>query len=145
MKQFENTMQPAGWGILACLLDTQFPYRLDRLPCADGLKEVAIETARDDALTPEQLGWRFALGTLLIFGGYIAWPLIPVVIATDWAPSVKTAISALFGATPFLTKVIAVALMGRPAYQFLKRTVFARLKKRFRPRPAAEPEKPTVI
>jgi hypothetical protein len=68
-----------------------------------------------------------------------------VVIATDWAPSVKTAISALFGATPFLTKVIAVALMGRPAYQFLKRTVFARLKTRFRPAPVAEPEKPPVI
>jgi hypothetical protein len=109
------------------------------------LKEVAIETARDDVLTPEQLGWRFGLGTLLIFGGYIAWPLIPIVIAADLEPAVKTALSAMFGATPFLTKVIAIALMGRPAYQFLKRTVFARLRKRFRPEPAAEAEKPPAI
>jgi hypothetical protein len=115
------------------------------LACADALKEVAIDTARDDALTPEQLGWRFGLGTLLIFGGYIAWPLIPIVIAMDLEPTVKTVLSAVFGATPFMTKVIAIALMGRPAYQFLKRTVFARLKKRFRPEPAAEPEKPPVV
>lgn len=84
--------------------------------------------AAEDVLTPEQLGWRFGLGTVLIVGSYAAWPLIPVVIASDMAPSLKAALSALFGATPFLGKVAAVALMGRPAYQFLKRTVFQRLR-----------------
>jgi hypothetical protein len=32
------------------------------------------------------------------------------------------------GATPFLTKVVAVALMGRPAYDFFKRNVLKSLR-----------------
>jgi hypothetical protein len=96
---------------------------------ADDRTKIASEAARDDALTSEQLGWRFALGTVLIVGSYAAWPLIPVVIATDLEPSIKAGLSALFGATPFLGKVAAIALMGRPAYQFLKRTVFKRFRR----------------
>jgi hypothetical protein len=71
------------------------------------------------------------LGTVLIIGGYGAWSLIPIVIEADLEPSVKAALSGLFGATPFLTKVVAVGLMGRPAYNFLKRTVFQYLRQRF--------------
>jgi hypothetical protein len=89
------------------------------------------QTARDEELTPEQIGWRFTLGTLLIFGGYAAWLLLPFVIASDLAPSVKAALSGLIGATPFLLKVVAVILMGRPAYQLLKRTVYKRLRERW--------------
>jgi hypothetical protein len=72
---------------------------------------------------PARLGWRFALGVTLIVGGYGAWSLIPVAVMTDWHPAVKSALMGLLGATPFLTKVAAVALMGRPAYNFLKRSV----------------------
>jgi len=93
-------------------------------------EESAIETANEQTFTAEQIGWRFALGTLLIVGSYAAWPLIPVVLSADLAPSVKAALSGLFGATPFLSKLIAVALMGRPAYYFLKRTVFQRLRRK---------------
>ena len=108
---------------------------------SENRKKVAAEAASDDMLTAEQLGWRFALGTVLIVGSYAAWPLIPFVIAADLAPSVKAALSGLFGATPFLAKVAAIALMGRPAYQFLKRTVFKRFDaKRLDAKRAAKPE-----
>jgi hypothetical protein len=96
---------------------------------ADDFKEVTIKNAEEDAFSADQIGWRFALGTVLIIGGYGAWSLIPVVIETDLEPSVKAALSGLFGATPFLTKVVAVALMGRPAYNFLKRTAVQYLRK----------------
>lgn len=76
----------------------------------------------------EQFGWRVALGTALIVGSYGAWSLIPFVIAADLEPSVKAALSGLFGATPFLSKVVAVGLMGRPTYNLLKRTVFERFR-----------------
>lgn len=89
------------------------------------------QTARDEEFTPEQIGWRFTLGTLLIFGGYAAWLLLPFVIASDLTPSVKAALSGIIGATPFLSKVAAVILMGRPAYQFLKRTVFKRVREKW--------------
>jgi hypothetical protein len=56
-------------------------------------------------------------------GGYGAWSLIPVAVMTDLSPEIKSALTGLLGATPFLTKLAAVALMGRPAYAFLKRSV----------------------
>lgn len=87
------------------------------------------EIASEPAFTAEQIGWRFAFGTVLIVASYGAWSLIPVVMAADIEPSAKAALSGLFGATPFLSKVLAVAVMGRPAYAFLKRTVYQRLKR----------------
>jgi hypothetical protein len=75
-----------------------------------------------------QLGWRFAVGVALIVGGYAAWSLIPVAVATDLHPGAKSALTALLGATPFLTKVVAVALMGRPAYELFKRAVLKSLR-----------------
>ncbi|MGH6865970.1 MAG: hypothetical protein ACREDO_07345 [Methyloceanibacter sp.] len=61
---------------------------------------------------------------------YAAWPLIPLVVTSDLDPGIKAAVSGLLGATPFISKFIAVALMGRPAYYFLKRTVFERLRRK---------------
>jgi hypothetical protein len=75
-----------------------------------------------------RLGWRFAVGVVLIVGGYIAWTLIPVAVATDMPTGLKSALTALLGATPFLTKVAAVALMGRPAYDLFKRSVLKSLR-----------------
>jgi len=94
---------------------------------ADHCEEIAIETANDPIFTAEQIGWRFALGTLVLVGAYAAWPLIPVVMMADLTPGVKAALSGILGATPFMSKFVALALMGRPAYYFLKRTVFQRL------------------
>jgi hypothetical protein len=51
-----------------------------------------------------------------------------VAVATDLDPGAKSAITALLGATPFLTKVAAVALMGKPAYDFFKRSVLKSLR-----------------
>jgi branched-subunit amino acid ABC-type transport system permease component len=92
--------------------------------------------AAEPEFTAEQVGWRFALGTLILVGAYLAWPLIPVVMAADLEPGVKAGISGLLGATPFLSKFIAVAVMGRPAYYFLKRTVYTRLRRRWAGTPA---------
>jgi hypothetical protein len=69
-------------------------------------------------------GWRFAVGILLIIGGYAAWPFIPAAFQADLQPAAKSVLTGLLGATPFLTKVMAVALMGRPAYELFKRNVW---------------------
>ena len=68
--------------------------------------------------------WRLAIGAVLIAGGYAAWLIITLVAATDLSPGVKTALTAFFGATPLLTKLIAIALLGRPTINFLKRHSF---------------------
>jgi len=93
-------------------------------------QEVPIQNADEQTFTAEQIGWRFALGTLVIVGAYAAWPLIAVVMMTDLSPQVKAALSGILGATPFMSKFVAVAIMGRPAYYFLKRYVFSRLRRK---------------
>jgi|KBSSwiStaDraftv2_1062776.scaffolds.fasta_scaffold303886_2 hypothetical protein len=74
------------------------------------------------------VGWRFAAGIVLIVGGYIAWTFIPVVVATDLSTGAKSVLTALLGATPFMTKIAAVAVMGKPAYDLFKRTVLKSLR-----------------
>jgi hypothetical protein len=99
------------------------------MPGLTTFKEVAIDAA-EPQFTAEQIGWRFALGTTILVGAYVAWPIIPVVMAADLDPSVKAGLSGLLGATPFLSKFVAVAIMGRPAYYFLKRNVYERIRRR---------------
>jgi hypothetical protein len=82
---------------------------------------VTANTEQQDR--PAHLGWRFGIGVALMVGGYAAWSLIPVAVMTDLHPVIKSGLTGLLGATPFLTKIAAVALMGRPAYNFLKRSV----------------------
>ena len=55
------------------------PSRTDR-------EKVVAKTMKEPEFTAEQIGWRFALGTVIIVGSYAAWPLIPVVLAADLAP-----------------------------------------------------------
>jgi hypothetical protein len=68
--------------------------------------------------------WRLAIGAVLIAGGYGAWLIIPLVVASDLSPTVKTALTAVLGAMPLLTKLLALALLGRPTIDFLKRRSF---------------------
>jgi len=88
-------------------------------------------TAEETEFTAEQVGWRFTLGAIILVGAYVAWPLIPVVMATDLDPGLKAGIAGVLGATPFMSKFVAIGVMGRPAYYFLKRRVYMRLRKRF--------------
>lgn len=64
--------------------------------------------------------WRLAIGAVLIAGGYGAWLIVPLVVASNLSPSVKTALTAFLSATPLLTKLLAIALLGRPTINFLK-------------------------
>jgi hypothetical protein len=65
-----------------------------------------------------------------LVGAYGAWLLIPVVMMTDLEPGVKAALSGVLGATPFMSKFVALAIMGRPAYYFLKRVMLSRFRRR---------------
>lgn len=73
--------------------------------------------------------WRLAIGAILIAGGYGAWLIVPLVVASNLSPSFKTALTAFLSATPLLTKLLAIALLGRPTINFLKRHSFKLLRK----------------
>ena len=68
--------------------------------------------------------WRLAIGAIIVAGGYAAWLIIPLVMASDLSPSIKSGLAAFLGATPLLTKLIAVALLGRPTINFLRKHSF---------------------
>jgi hypothetical protein len=78
--------------------------------------------------------WRLAIGAILIAGGYGAWLTIPLVVASELSPSIKAAATAVLGATPLLTKLVAIALLGRPTIEFLKKHSFKLVPVRFRVR-----------
>ena len=126
MERRENKTRSCG---VECLEETSIVQHGEGNHAPLKTEGVAINTETTE-VSAADLGWRFAIGTGLIFGGYIGWTLIPLVIAADLEPSVKAGLTGLFGATPFMTKVIAVALMGRPAYRFLKRSVTGFVRRR---------------
>jgi branched-subunit amino acid ABC-type transport system permease component len=70
---------------------------------------------------PDTFRWRLAIGAVLIVGSYLAWLIIPLVVSSGLSPEAKTALTALLGATPLATKFIAVALLGRPTINYLKK------------------------
>jgi len=107
----------------------EFSNDLMNCPVRTTRKEIAIASAEPE-FTAEQVGLRFAIGSILLVGAYIAWPMIPFVLSADIDPGVKAWLSGLLGATPFLSKFVAIAIMGRPAYYFLKRTVYDRIRRR---------------
>lgn len=71
----------------------------------------------------KKLGWKVGLAAALIAAGYGAWFLIPLAEKSDFAPHLKTALIAVLGATPLLTKFAAVALFGSKAINLLKRHI----------------------
>jgi hypothetical protein len=82
----------------------------------------------------DTFSWRLAIGAVLVAGGYGAWLIIPLVVASDLSPSIKAAVTAVLGATPLLTKLLAIALLGRPTIEFLKKHSFKLVPERFRVR-----------
>lgn len=71
-----------------------------------------------------EVGWRFGVGVALIVIGYAALTLIPVVTGSDLSRGIKSGITGLILIMPLLTKVGAVAIMGKPGFNFLKQHVF---------------------
>lgn len=88
--------------------------------------------ASNNAGGAAEVGWRFGAGVALIAIGYLALLLIPVVTGSNLSRGIKSAATGFILVMPLLTKVGAVAIMGKPGFNFLKQHVFAFLG-RFQP------------
>ncbi|HTP61777.1 MAG TPA: hypothetical protein VMJ14_06825 [Burkholderiales bacterium] len=70
-----------------------------------------------------QRGWRFGLGVGLIGGGYVFLLLIPAVTSSDLSLGMKSTLTGFFAISPLLTKLAAIAVMGKPGFNLVKRYV----------------------
>jgi hypothetical protein len=70
----------------------------------------------------DTFGWRLLIGAILIAGGYGAWLLIPFVMSSGLSTHAKTMLTACLGAMPLLTKLLAIALLGRPTINYLRQS-----------------------
>ena len=73
---------------------------------------------------------KLILGAIIFISGFASPLLIPLVTKTSWSIGIKTTVSGLlaFG-VPEIFMIVAVAVMGKPGYEFLKGKVFGFFKK----------------
>jgi hypothetical protein len=77
-----------------------------------------------------QAGWRFRLGVIILFVGWLSPLLIPVVTRTSLATEWKTIISGLLAVgIPEVFTIAAIAVMGKSGYNHIKERIFTLLKK----------------
>lgn len=72
---------------------------------------------------------RLTLGGVILIAGFLTPLLIPWVTSSDWSPGLKTVVSGLlaFG-IPELFMLIAVAVMGKSGYEYIKAKIGSLLK-----------------
>jgi hypothetical protein len=83
--------------------------------------------------TPEIPKSKLLLGSIILIVGFMSPLLIPFVIGSDLPVSYKNILSGLlaFG-IPEIFMIIAIAVMGKPGFEFIKEKIF-RYIKRFAP------------
>jgi hypothetical protein len=87
------------------------------------------ETTTTTAGQPPR-GWRFRIGIIIFVVGFLSPLLIPVVAATDLPTTWKAAISGLLAAgIPEIFSIVAIAVMGKSGFNYIKARIFAFLKK----------------
>jgi hypothetical protein len=77
-----------------------------------------------------QSRWRLRLGLTIFVVGFLSPLLIPVVAATDWPTKWKAVISGgLAVGVPELFSIVAIAIMGKSGFDYMKGWIFAFIKK----------------
>ena len=73
---------------------------------------------------------KLRFGAVILVVGFLSPLLIPLVLASNWSAATKSIISGLlaFG-IPELFMLIAIAIMGKQGYQYIKGKAFKYLKK----------------
>jgi hypothetical protein len=79
---------------------------------------------------PNQMRWRLRLGLIVFIVGFLSPLLIPLVTASELPTKWKAVISTCLAVgIPELFSVVAIAIMGKPGYNYIKARFFAFLKK----------------
>jgi hypothetical protein len=74
--------------------------------------------------------WRFRIGIIIFVVGFLSPLLIPLVTATGLPTTWKAAISGLLAVgIPEVLSLLAIAVVGKSGFKFLKERIFAFLRK----------------
>jgi len=76
-----------------------------------------------------QVNWRFYAGVALILCTALSWVLIPLAVAAGWSTA---RVASLWGGIVIANKVIlvaAIAVMGKPGFNYLKMLLFGAIRK----------------
>lgn len=74
-------------------------------------------------------GWRFRLGVIVFVVSFLSPALIPLVAASALSTELKATLSGFLAlGIPEIGVLIAVAIMGKPGYDEMKRRIFGFLK-----------------
>jgi len=90
-----------------------------------------IPAAGAVAAVPEavQVGWRFYLGAAIFVAAFAAWLLVPAASAAGWSASKIASLSGGIFIANKLGLIGAIAIMGKPGFNHLKRLLFGLLRK----------------
>lgn len=87
-------------------------------------------TQKTDAAEQQPSGWRFRLGLIIFVVGFSSPLLIPLVSASDLSTKWKAIVSgALAVGIPEVFSIVAVAIMGKSGFNYMKERIFGFLKK----------------
>ena len=92
------------------------------------VQSVAVEASRQ-AAAPVQVGARFYIGAAIFAMGFLIWGLVPLASAAGWSGA---KIASLTGGVFVANKVgmlVAIAVMGKPGFNHLKRLLFGLLRR----------------
>ncbi len=72
---------------------------------------------------------KMVMGTMVMILGFLSPLLIPMVASTSWSMGLKTTVTGLlaFG-VPEVFMLLGVAIMGKPGYEMLKKSVLKKIK-----------------
>ncbi|WP_297798664.1 hypothetical protein [uncultured Eudoraea sp.] len=84
-------------------------------------------------IVPQKSKIKLILGSLILIVGFLSPLLIPLVVTSNWSATTKSIISGLlaFG-IPEVFMIVAVVVMGKQGYEFIKEKAI-RFLKRFAP------------
>jgi hypothetical protein len=79
--------------------------------------------------TALQVGWRFYLGAVLFTCTFAAWALVPLASTAGWETAQLASLSGGIFAANKIVLLVAVAVMGKSGFSYLKRLIFAVLRR----------------
>ena len=87
-------------------------------------------TQKTDAEKQQPLGWRFRLGVVVFIIGFSSPLLIPLVSASALSAKWKAVLSGVLAVgIPEVFSIVAIAIMGKSGFNYMKERVFGFLKK----------------